>query len=55
MKEELRKKIDEVVASIVNRQLEETLMEQAFALADTPEEKKEAGAYLKEAIAMQKK
>ena len=52
---ELKNKIDEVVASIGNRQLEDALMAEAFALAVTAEEKKEAGQYLMQAIAKRKR
>ena len=52
---ELKNKIDEVAAHIGNRPLEDSLMAEAFALATTPQEKKEAGAYLIQAIAKRKK
>lgn len=61
MNKELKQKIDEVVANIANIGTEEgkaendRLMNEAFALAATPEDKKEAGAYLQFAIRNRKR
>lgn len=61
MDKELKKKIDAAVATISNLNTEEgkaecdRLMKEAFALASTPEDKKEAGAYLRQALAARKR
>lgn len=61
MNKELKQKIDEAVANIASIGTEEgkaksdRLMSEAFALAVTPEEKKEAGTYLRMAILNRKR
>lgn len=61
MNRELKKKIDAAVAAIPSLNTEEgnaecdRLMSEAFALAATPEEKKEAGSYLRQALATRKR
>lgn len=61
MNKELKLKIDEAVANIAHIGTEEgqieneRLMNEAFALAVTPEEKKEAGVYLRMAIRNRKR
>ena len=52
---ELKNKIDEVASCIGNKQQENALMAEAFAMAVTAEEKKEAGQYLMQAIAKRKR
>ncbi len=61
MKEAVRLKIDELVSNISNLKTAEgkaandRLLAEAMALTVTPEEKKEAGAYLREAMAKRKR
>lgn len=61
MNKELKKKIDAAVAAIPSLKTEEgkaecdRLMSEAFTLATTPEEKKEAGNYLRQALATRKR
>ena len=43
MNKDLKQKIDEVVANMGNQDLSDKLMAEAFALAVTPQDKKEAG------------
>lgn len=56
MKAEVKSLIDRFVANIPNGNTDEgraesdRLLEEAMALTDTPEEKKEAGAYLRESM-----
>lgn len=50
MNRELKLKIDELVANIGDKPLEDKLMNEAFALAVSPEDKKEAGSYLIQAM-----
>lgn len=46
MNKDLKLKIDEVVANMADQATSDRLMTEAFALAVTPEDKKEAGQYL---------
>lgn len=50
MNRELKQKIDEVVANIGSTGTTDALMKEAFVIAATEEEKREAGAYLTEAV-----
>lgn len=50
MNRELKLKIDELVANIGNKPVEDELMNEAFALAMSPEDKREAGKYLMQAM-----
>ena len=50
MNRELKLKIDELVANIGNKPVEDELMNEAFALATSPEDKREAGKYLMQAM-----
>lgn len=54
MTQELKSIIDHAVASATSEE-SDVLMRQAFALAATPEEKREAGAYLREAMGRRKR
>lgn len=61
MKEDLKNKIDHLVQNISRlgtqegREESDRLMKEAMALAVTPEEKKEAGAYLRQELILRKK
>lgn len=61
MNEELKSKIEEMVSSISSINTKEgiakvdELFQEARNLAKTPEEKKEAGAYLRELVMSRKK
>lgn len=55
MNKDLKQKIDEVVANMGNQDLSDKLMAEAFALALTPEDKKEAGQYLVQAMNKRKR
>ena len=55
MNKDLKQKIDEVVANMGNQDLSDKLMAEAFALAHTPEDKKEAGQYLVQAMNKRKR
>lgn len=55
MNKDLKQKIDEVVANMGNQELSDKLMAEAFALALTPEDKKEAGQYLVQAMNKRKR
>ena len=61
MKEDLKNKIDHLVQNISRlgteegREESDRLMKEAMALAVTPEEKKEAGAYLRQELIMRRK
>lgn len=50
MNRELKLKIDELVANIGNKPIEDELINEAFALAMSPEDKREAGKYLMQAM-----
>ena len=54
MTQELKHTIDLAVMSATTEETD-SLMRQAFALATTPEEKREAGAYLREAMGRRKR
>ena len=55
MNKDLKQKIDEVVANMANQELSDKLMTEAFALAVTPQDKKEAGQYLVQAMNKRKR
>ena len=55
MNKDLKQKIDEVVANMANQELSDKLMAEAFALAVTPQDKKEAGQYLVQAMNKRKR
>ena len=57
MNKELKNKIEEVVHAVHNGEREEAdrLTQEMFAIPATPGEKKEAGRYLKEALASRKR
>jgi hypothetical protein len=55
MNRELKLKIDELVANIGNKPIEDELINEAFALAMSPEDKREAGKYLMQAMAKRRR
>ena len=55
MNRELKLKIDELVANIGNKPIEDELINEAFALAMSPEDKGEAGKYLMQAMAKRRR
>lgn len=55
MNKDLKLKIDEVVANMADQTTSDRLMAEAFALAVTPEDKKEAGQYLIQAMNKRKR
>ncbi len=55
MNKDLKLKIDEVVANMADQATSDRLMVEAFALAVTPEDKKEAGQYLIQAMNKRKR
>ena len=55
MDKDLKLKIDEMVANMGNQELADKLLSEAFTLAVTPEDKKEAGQYLLQAMNKRKR
>lgn len=55
MNRKFKQKIDEAVANMGDSAVSDLLMREAFALAVTPEEKKEAGQYLTQALQKRKR
>lgn len=56
MKEELKILLDRVASTVTLSESEtDAMMREAFALAETPQEKREAGAYLRQVISRRKR